>query len=486
MLITRDDIQRIGDEETLLHFLGEKLNLPIPEEATLEQIALPLLFPFLGLSEPIVEQIKDFRDLSGNPKNALGKRRPFLIQFRSSQNYTGILRDVAKNLNQKYADPADVFFICVAENFQPFAFAYFNDSPTGDWHTASLNILAWTQENTNIQTSFEHELPTEFFPDEPIVRLDSTPEDEMGFEEEDDFSPKNVPSDESEDDTLEMPDVASPDHIVKRGSSEDLLAKLENSGTSLDHFNVYEGVTIRYNEAFRIRETKRQQLIREDAKSDVIIKSQFQLNQKWQATSTPLIYIPNSENKSWPWSGAGSEVEAENVFTKSYPAVSRHLKGYRDQLRTPKYKGKFYWELPSYEHHSEFKKAKIVCPYSGNSMRACYDRSGAVVLRPAFFIPTEDLSLLAILNSKLFDWYVKAKYHGKGPMEFKQSNITCFPVAAPTTGQKSDTSYLVQQILNDPDNLEIVDIEQQIDDLVYELYELTDAEITLIEEETSL
>ena len=29
MLITRDDIQRVGDEETLLHFLKEKLNLPI-------------------------------------------------------------------------------------------------------------------------------------------------------------------------------------------------------------------------------------------------------------------------------------------------------------------------------------------------------------------------------------------------------------------------------------------------------------------------
>ena len=45
MLITRDDIQRIGDEDTLIHFLEEKLKLPIPEKASLAQIALPLPFP---------------------------------------------------------------------------------------------------------------------------------------------------------------------------------------------------------------------------------------------------------------------------------------------------------------------------------------------------------------------------------------------------------------------------------------------------------
>ena len=42
MLITRDDLQHIGDEETLMHFLQEKLNLPIQEGATLAQIAVPL------------------------------------------------------------------------------------------------------------------------------------------------------------------------------------------------------------------------------------------------------------------------------------------------------------------------------------------------------------------------------------------------------------------------------------------------------------
>ena len=116
-------------------------------------------------------------------------------------------------------------------------------------------------------------------------------------------------------------------------------------------------------------------------------------------------------------------------------------------------------------------------------MRACYDQSGAVVLKPAFFIPTESLSLLAILNSKLFDWHTKARYQekSKGPIEFKQSNMASFPVAVETIEHKANLSDLVQQILDDPDNLEIFDIEWEIDALVYDLYELTTAEIALIE-----
>lgn len=51
--------------------------------------------------------------------------------------------------------------------------------------------------------------------------------------------------------------------------------------------------------------------------------------------------------------------------------------------------------------------------------------------------------------------------------------------------QKAELSNLVQQILDDPDSSQVSDIEQKIDQLIYELYELTDAEIALIEEETN-
>ena len=39
---------------------------------------------------------------------------------------------------------------------------------------------------------------------------------------------------------------------------------------------------------------------------------------------------------------------------------------------------------------------------------AGYDTIGTYGLDTTFFIPTDDLSLLAILNSQLFDWYASA------------------------------------------------------------------------------
>ena len=493
MLITRDDIQRIGDEDTLLHFLGEKLNLPIQEEATLEQIALPLPLPFLGLDEPIVGQIKDFRDLSGNPKNALGKRRPFLIQFKSRQSYADILRDVAKNLNQKYADPADIFFICVAQNFQPFAFAYFNNSPTGDWHTASLNILAWTQENTYIHTSSEHDLPIGFFPDKSLVEDDApkdNQEDNQEFEVEDDYSEKSVISGVSEDSrkpaSLESQDKAPPNYIAKQTSSEDLLAKLEKTGTRLvEYWNIHQGISTGCDTAFLINESKSQQLIREDAQSSVLIKSRLRPVQKWEGVSDSLICIPNSRDKSWAWSTSESESEADEIFAENYPAIRKHLKGYGNLLHKPKYKGKFYWEWPSSKLYSGLKQPKIVYPYNGNSMQACYDCSESVVLSPAFFIPTEDLSLLAILNSELFNWYTQVKYEEKinSVIEFKQDRIGIFPVAMEREDQKAEISLLVEQILGEPNSPEVPDIETEIDEWIYNLYDLTTTEIALIKGE---
>ena len=59
------------------------------------------------------------------------------------------------------------------------------------------------------------------------------------------------------------------------------------------------------------------------------------------------------------------------------------------------------------------------------------------------------------------------------------------PIAERTDEQEAELSNLVQQILDDPDSSEVSDIEYQIDQLVYKLYDLTSAEIALIEEETN-
>lgn len=467
--ITRDDIQHINDEDTLIRFLEEKLNLPIPEEVTLAQIAVPLPLPFLELAESIAEQIIDCQDFRGLPEDALDERAPFLVRFRYESGYPDILREIAEGLYQKNINPAGIFFICANKNFQPFAIAYFSGSSLEDWHTAELTILAWMPENTHVYTSSEHELSIDFFANEPSENSDDESD--------------NV------DEPLDVFDDKLTISTVDSTSPEALLVKLKSIGASLQDWKIHKGVDTGYSKAYIIDVSE--QLVDVEPESSNLIKPYIlKPRKKWKAESKNIIWIPSSQNNKWPWSGASSEAEAERIFEDIYPKIKTHLYGYKDRLqkRLPTTQGEFYWEVAMQERYLEIQHPKIVYPMDDKSMSACYDTSGALHLSNSFFIHTSDLSLLAILNSAVFDWYAKgncrAQFKSKVPknwLSFKKSNMRVFPVANRTEEQKAELSDLVQRILNDSDSPEVSDIEWEIDQLVYKLYELTPAEIALIE-----
>ena len=469
MLITRNDIQRIGDEDTFMHFLQEKLNLPIPESVPLAQIAIPLPLAFLGLEESIAEHIIDCQEFRGLLKDGLDVREPFLIRFRREEKYPEILRYIAEGLSQKNINPAEIFFICTDENFQPFALAHFNDSGTKDWNSEVLNIFRWTQGNTCINTGSKYDLSVLFSSEEEsATESDSSPEVGKTFS----------------------------DCIGKSHSSEDLLIKLQNMGTPLSQHlkqygNIHTGITPGYTRAFVIDEFKRQELIDEDRKNIELIR-EFLKPREWTGESAYLICIPSSRDKRWPWSGISDESGAEQIFETTYPAISAHMKNYRDKLEGRECFKKtrsavFYWELPSYGFYSMLERPKIFYPPVTSSMKAAYDTSEKLLLSAAFF-PTTDLSLLATLNSKLFAWYIEKKCRSPqyNNLVLKKENMSKVPIVRRTEEQIEKFSDLVQQILDDPNSLEVPDIEQKIDELVYKLYELTEAEITLIEEESNL
>ena len=459
MLITREDIQRIDDEHTLLHFLEEKLNLSVPEGLTLDDITLKFSNFALGLSGTVANQVTDCQELSISPGQPSGI---FLIRFNSESGYSDALRAVAEGLDRHGRNPADLRFICLGTYCQPFAFAYFNKSSTKNWNAEVLTVFTWTEENNHIHTSSEHELSAFFSAAEPRAKS------------YDASQAKNTP----------------PDHTVE---PKELLNKLQNTGTPLDrlsrHGNIHAGITPGYTNAFIIDEYTREQLINDDPKSMEIIKP-FLKPRKWVGESAHIICIPSSKNMKWPWSGIRDESEADRIFKETYPAVSEHMNYHRDKLeKRNAYQIRsalYYWEYPVYSFYSTLESPKIFYPPVSSSMRAAYDTSQKLLFSSAFF-STTDVSLLAILNSKLFAWYTHKKYWSLkyNHLNLQQRNIGKAPIATRTEKQKEGLSDLVQQILDDSYSLEVPNIEREIDQLVYELYELTPAEIALIEEETN-
>ncbi len=462
-IITRDDIQSIGDAESLMQFLDEKLGLPIPEGLTLGEIVTNFSPYSLGISRDISNVMLDCQEISGARGEPSGI---FLIRFRSEEDYSEVLRLVSDSPRLRRRNPADFGFICAGENYQPFAFAYFSDSAGGDWQNAELTVFSWIETKTVVHTGAKHELPDVFFP-APLPEPDDPPVPDQVIEP-------------TPDEVVNPPDD-NPD------SRERLLAKLRSTGTSLGrHWKIFSsGIVTGLNSAFVIDEFKREQLIAEDSESAQLIRplARIPRRNKWAPARKHLIWIPSSQYKQWPWSVAsGDEVTAEQIFVETYPAISQHLNVYRDDLkgRSATHRGEFYWELSGADQNPEHYPRIIY--RRGSSMRACYVDWDAVLLYGTFSIPTTDLSLLAILNSKVFKWWAQSECFSssENQLVFGKSSMDNFPVAD-RTEQKSTIVEYVQLILDEPDSHEVSAFEAEIDALVYNMYGLTDAEIALIE-----
>ena len=274
-----------------------------------------------------------------------------------------------------------------------------------------------------------------------------------------------------------------------------LLEKLQNTGTPLGELGnapIHVGIVTGCNDAFAIDSATLARLLAEDSKSGELIKPMFRGKhlQRWKTepASEYLIVIASSTNRTWPWSNAGDESEAERIFAETYPAIHRHLQGYRARLIARDSKGKFHWELGSATYHSAFEQPKIVYREISTLMRACFDTTGTYGLDSIYFIPSDDFSLLAILNSRLFDWYARHTFTtlndawAGGSLRCKKGNMKHVPIANRTAAQKAELSRLVAQILAEPDSDNVRALEKDSDAVVYRLYGLSTEEIALIEQ----
>ena len=257
-----------------------------------------------------------------------------------------------------------------------------------------------------------------------------------------------------------------------------LLNKLQFIGTPLAEYVdgcFYRGVVTGYNDIFIINESVRQRLIARDPRSIELIKPVLRGRdlKKWKTESTGDYLI---------FTRRGIDIE-------QYPVIKDYLNQYREPLEN-RASGRYEWHeiQANTAYYLDFDKPKIIYPDTAKSLYACYDTGKSFGLNTIHFIPTNDLSLLAILNSKLFDWYARHKFQSindpwdGGRLRFFGQYMERVPIANRTEAQKAELSRLVKRILADPSSSRVREIERKIDEMVYELYGLTDAEIELIKQ----
>jgi len=94
--------------------------------------------------------------------------------------------------------------------------------------------------------------------------------------------------------------------------------------------------------------------------------------------------------------------------------------------------------------------------------------------------------LLAILNSKVSEWYFNliGTTTGMGTNRWKKYKIELLPIKVPTESQEQTIEILVNEILSIKKrnaSADTTSLENQINQLVYQLYDLTEEEIEIIE-----
>ncbi|MBM3327993.1 MAG: hypothetical protein FJY67_00780 [Calditrichaeota bacterium] len=275
--------------------------------------------------------------------------------------------------------------------------------------------------------------------------------------------------------------------LVQRGLV-DVFEKMREAGKPLGEYvgnQIYYGIKTGLNEAFVITAEQRQRLIDKDPKSSEIIVPFVKGDdvRKWRV---------NYRDRYLIMTKIGVDIE-------EYPLIFDHLKDYQPQLEKRQDQGKHWWELRACDYYDEFLKPKIIWPDIAMESRFAYDIHGLYSIQTCYIMPTNDLFLTGLLNSKAVWQYLlrHSAVLGDPDMKGRIRQIRQYMVSVPTSGNgnklaitgltdhalRIKDSILISPGLAERRRLEaqLAEVERAIDRAVYELYGLTEKEIAIVE-----
>ena len=260
----------------------------------------------------------------------------------------------------------------------------------------------------------------------------------------------------------------------------ELQRKLESSGKTLEQLEtkIRLGIATGSNEAFLIDEDKKRELCEKNPVNSEIIKPILRGRDIFRYSYTSAgQYILLAKN--------GVNVQ------KDYPDIYEHLDSFGDRFRNRGAQGQHWTNLRACSFYDDFKKEKIVWIELTDSGRFALCNEEVYLLNSAYFLlpPSgiESKFLLGVLNSSALRFYLSliAETSGMGTSRWINNYVKEFPIPEAAYDQQALIIELVDQILNvkrtDPD-ADVSDLENEIDQIVYLLYDLTPEEIAIVEE----
>ncbi|MBK8883260.1 MAG: hypothetical protein IPN67_13005 [Bacteroidales bacterium] len=283
------------------------------------------------------------------------------------------------------------------------------------------------------------------------------------------------------------------------GNAQQLFTKIQQKGIPLKAYvkgKILYGIKTGLNEAFVIDQFTKAKLVAEDPRSVEILRPFLSGKdlKRYRALSTNKYFIlfPKGFTKergrnpkdAWKW------------VQENYSAIAKYIEPFECKAKKRYDKGDYWWELRACDYYSEFEKSKIILPDIALRMQATYDNGNHYSVNTTYIIPSDDKYLLGILNSSLVNYYfsnICSSIRG-GYLRFIRQYLETIPIAESSENGEKMVQFvdMMLQLNRDLENTKLSSQKDQIsarinhydnkiNELVYQIYGLTEEEIGIVE-----
>jgi len=291
-------------------------------------------------------------------------------------------------------------------------------------------------------------------------------------------------------DYLTLNHLSEESWIILSSEEQQIKEKIERIGTPLKDWDIqiYRGVLTGFNEAFIIDGQTKDELIARDPKSAEIIKPILRGRdiKRYKAEFADLWLI--------------ATFPALHLNIDDYPVVKEHLERFLPKIKqtgetyidengkvqkTRKKTGNKWFETQDQIGYcEEFEKEKIIFTKASKEQSFGFDSTRVYLLQTAYIATGDSLKyILSLLNSKLINYCFKKFYQSGGiEGEITYQAVVNFPLPRLAIPYQKQFINLANITLTKKETDEdTTQEEQQIDLMVYKLYELSYEEVKVID-----
>ena len=253
--------------------------------------------------------------------------------------------------------------------------------------------------------------------------------------------------------------------------------KVEEAGVPLKDWDVelYRGVLTGYNDAFIITSEKREEILShctDDAERE-----------RTAEIIRPILRGRDIRRYGYEWADLwlinthnGVKDSLERIHIEDYPAIKQHLDYYWDKIESRADKGDTPYNLRNCAYVDEFSKPKIV--WGNLNTRGSYAMTpeNMFINAPACMIVPGSHYLLAMLNSKVADYYIRnlGVVRNGGFFEYKPMFVEQIPVPLP----REEVVTSIEEVFNSDASDE--QKEKRLEEIIESLFDFTEPEIAYL------